>query len=88
VILGLSLRRLLPRTGEPRWRRLLLPVALGIVTALVARSVFITASSGPTTVARLLVAIVCGSATYIVGAWLLNSPEMAGLRQRLTRRRT
>lgn len=88
VILGLSLRRLLPRTGEPRWRRLLLPVALGLVTALVARSVFITASSGPTTVARLVVAIICGSLTYLIGAWLLNSPEMTGLRQRLARRKT
>ncbi|MFN9786430.1 MAG: murein biosynthesis integral membrane protein MurJ [Planctomycetia bacterium] len=87
VILGVSLRRLLPRTGEPRWRRLLLPTGLGILTALVARAVFIGASPGPTTVAQLLVAILCGSTTYVLGSLLLGSPELAGLRARLRQRR-
>ena len=87
VILGLSLRRLLPRTGEPRWRRLLLPIVLGLVTAFVARAVFITASSGPTTVLHLVVAILCGTATYILGSALAGSPELVGLRARFARRR-
>ena len=86
LILGASLRRLLPRTGEPRWRRLLLPSVMAIVTALVARAVFLTASSGPTTVVRLLIAIACGTAVYIAGSLLCGSPELVGLRQRLLKR--
>jgi VIT1/CCC1 family predicted Fe2+/Mn2+ transporter len=66
---------------------LLLPTALGILTALVARAVFIGASPGPTTVAQLLVAILCGSMTYVLGSLLLGSPELAGLRARLRQRR-
>lgn len=81
-VLGLSLRRLLPRTGEPRVWRLLAPCLLALLTALAARLVFAGAPEGPTTVARLLVAIFVGATVYIGGAFALGLPELDVLRRR------
>ncbi len=80
-ILGWSLRSLLPRTGEPRAWRLLAPIGLGLVTALAARLVFLNAPEGPTSVLRLLVAILVGTVVYVVGAKLLRLPELQALKR-------
>ena len=80
-ILGLSLRSLLPRTGEPRALRLLAPLGLGVVTAVAARLVFVSAPPGPTSVIRLLVAILVGTLVYVIGAKLLRLPELQVLKR-------
>lgn len=81
-VLGLSLRQLLPRTGEPRAWRLLAPCVLSLLTALSARLVFVGAPAGPTSLTRLLVAIFVGATVYIAGAFALRLPELKALQGR------